>query len=494
MSTMNNGPESRNRIYAGEPIYLPYQVLLTGLPKDATETLVKATVSWSKSVVKVEVLPHESSRDGPFHASALVTFNSHDAAKEAKLMLHMKENCAGTGKMQISWYYPGGRASAQSDSESDLSAQSSGDATPQGHSYYHPRDKVSPIAGGNGYVGHDFPKPDGNHAYSAMFSPQSPIGNHLNDRIRISGKAMINNDSADDDETGELIRDPISYAENGLTRRSTVPKLPISRLSNLSLTTSNVQPSQIHVYSTPQQQGLGYGGPLSPMGNGGPPANYQLTSQHYSRHSFPPVNPADQNPPCNTLYVGNLPIDTNEDELKAMFSKQRGYKRLCFRTKANGPMCFVEFEDVSFATKALHELYGHPLHNSVKGGIRLSFSKNPLGVRSGQGIGAQQQTAPNGMMMYGGMNGMMNGGYGSSFATANGPPPGLAAPPGLGNNRPYNGMMMAHTNGNAGPYQASNYASNGWMNQPNYPRMVTAGGHPTMNGHPGFPPAYMMGR
>ncbi|KAG7109783.1 Cell wall integrity protein scw1 like [Verticillium longisporum] len=70
-----------------------------------------------------------------------------------------------------------------------------------------------------------------------------------------------------------------------------------------------------------------------------------------------------------------------------MFSKQRGYKRLCFRTKQNGPMCFVEFEDVTFATKALNELYGQPLHNSVKGGIRLSFSKNPLGVRSGQTSG-----------------------------------------------------------------------------------------------------------
>lgn len=97
---------------------------------------------------------------------------------------------------------------------------------------------------------------------------------------------------------------------------------------------------------------------------------------------LPPANPADQNPPCNTLYVGNLPLDTNEDELKKLFSKRRGYKRLCFRTKANGPMCFVEFEDVNYATRALEELYGYGLSNSVKGGIRLSFSKNPLGVRS----------------------------------------------------------------------------------------------------------------
>ncbi|ORZ02688.1 hypothetical protein BCR43DRAFT_500691 [Syncephalastrum racemosum] len=89
-------------------------------------------------------------------------------------------------------------------------------------------------------------------------------------------------------------------------------------------------------------------------------------------------NPADQNPPCNTLYVGNLPPFTSEDELRQLFSVCRGYKRMCFRTKPQGPMCFVEFDDVVFATQAMNELQGHNLSNSVKGGIRLSFSKNPL--------------------------------------------------------------------------------------------------------------------
>lgn len=83
------------------------------------------------------------------------------------------------------------------------------------------------------------------------------------------------------------------------------------------------------------------------------PTDYMMPAPGMEGHNFPPRNPADYNPPCNTLYVGNLPIDTSEDELKSLFSKQRGYKRLCFRTKQNGPMCFVEFEDVSFATKAL---------------------------------------------------------------------------------------------------------------------------------------------
>ncbi|KAI8339592.1 hypothetical protein BC941DRAFT_501071 [Chlamydoabsidia padenii] len=101
--------------------------------------------------------------------------------------------------------------------------------------------------------------------------------------------------------------------------------------------------------------------------------------QQYHRSS---INPADQNPPCNTLYVGNLPSNTNEDELNELFSQCKGYKRMCFRNKPQGPMCFVEFDDVVLATNALNELQGHGLTNSVKGGIRLSFSKNPLFIKN----------------------------------------------------------------------------------------------------------------
>ncbi|KAH9927294.1 uncharacterized protein B0H18DRAFT_1084803 [Fomitopsis serialis] len=102
-------------------------------------------------------------------------------------------------------------------------------------------------------------------------------------------------------------------------------------------------------------------------------------------------NPGDQNPPINTLYVGNLPTSTAgglplnhlEDRLRELFSKRPGYRKLCFRQKSNGPMCFVEFEDVHYATRALQDLYGNTLSGLVKGGgIRLSYSKNPLGVRT----------------------------------------------------------------------------------------------------------------
>ncbi|KAI8580130.1 hypothetical protein K450DRAFT_280124 [Umbelopsis ramanniana AG] len=97
-----------------------------------------------------------------------------------------------------------------------------------------------------------------------------------------------------------------------------------------------------------------------------------------SYRSYSSGNLTDQNPPCNTLYVGNLPPNTKEDELRQIFSRCMGYKRLCFRSKANGPLCFVEFDDVVRATQAMSELNGYILSNSLKGGIRLSFSKNPL--------------------------------------------------------------------------------------------------------------------
>lgn len=97
----------------------------------------------------------------------------------------------------------------------------------------------------------------------------------------------------------------------------------------------------------------------------------------------PPVTPADHGPPCNTLYVGNLPLDASEDELKTIFAESHGYKRICFRSEANGPVCLVEFEDILSATVALNDLYGCSLHNSVRGGVCLSYSKIPIGVRPG---------------------------------------------------------------------------------------------------------------
>ncbi|KAJ6164578.1 hypothetical protein N7470_003250 [Penicillium chermesinum] len=230
---------------------------------------------------------------------------------------------------------------------------------------------------------------------------------------------------------------------------------------------------------------------------------YPYGSQHTPRHSLPAANPNDLNPPCNTLYVGNLPPDTSEEELKALFSKQRGYKRLCFRNKQNGPMCFVEFDEVAMASKALNELYGYKLSNSVKTGIRLSFSKNPLGVRSGQPGSMSSSNPLSGPSVTPGGS-SLGGVHNHMFSSVSGPPPGLAAPPGLAMPMPMRNGNPMHAQGNPHAiHQSFNHNSglgirtnggNSMMMSP--PPGGTPGNSagPNMNGYNSFYPDYMMGR
>lgn len=388
-------------------------------------------------------------------------------------------------------------------------------------------EKLSPPPNPPGLGNGEFPVPESGGAIENLFSPTSPINSSFTP-LNL-GKSVINDETTDYAD-GLLLKEStnLGYASGGgagsrggpggvpqapIARRATSSSVPVTRFTHLSLNTNNTgangikgpapggggpgtpnfasprsaAPLQSPNNNQPQPMKAMSPHPVPPNAMGGmtPGAGYsQFPAQHYPRHhsNYPPVNPADQNPPCNTLYVGNLPIDTSEDELKAMFSKQRGYKRLCFRTKQNGPMCFVEFEDISFATKALNELYGQPLHNSVKGGIRLSFSKNPLGVRTGQSNGAgagggsasaaAAAAAAASMSPQNVMAGVVGAGTGGAqmgaaagppgFTTATGPPPGLAAPPGLGPGLgPSLGVgAVGHNGGGAaqfGMFPASNF-------------------------------------
>jgi len=435
-------------------------VRIRRLPLNTSEESLRLMMVFSKDILDVELEPAEQFEDPGFR-SAIITFQTLAGAQEAKNMLDGKSNVSNDAKLIveiISGSPITGRNGSSAASSVNSSRQTTGFT-----STYSSFERVSPTMNSVYRNSGDLTTTESSAPYQSIFSPHSPIGNYLSDRTRMTGKDLINNDAADDyDETRELLKDPLSFAENGSMaaqqRRATAPQIPIQRMSALSLNTNQgMGPSSMPPYAG--HQGLGAlsahpGNTMSPTGmNGaGPSMNYNLGGHSYGRpqHNFPPVNPADQNPPCNTLYVGNLPIDTSEEELKAMFSKQRGYKRLCFRTKQNGPMCFVEFEDVSFATKTLHELYGQLLHNSVKGGIRLSFSKNPLGVRSGQTPTPASSSAMNGLN-----SGMSTSGHG--FTSANGPPPGLSAPPpGLGMGR----MSYNHSiSNNANSYTPSGYGS-----------------------------------
>lgn len=466
------------------------RVLIRRLPLNTSEESLRLMVVWSKELADVELLPADKSEDDGFR-SALLRFRSMAGAQEAKKMLDGRSNISNDAEMIVE-VLSNSPPIARRNTVEQASAMppvtsSTGPAPvpasrqPARFNGFQPLDNsVSPTSN-SVFPAHEFIHPDANSHYQSIFSPQSPIGNHLSERPRISGKSLISSDFGDDDETSDLLKDPVAYAENGATsqRRATAPQIPIGRMAGLSLNTNPSQgPASLPPYMTP----------LSPANAPAPGLGYPVNGHSFPRHNFPPVNPADQNPPCNTLYVGNLPIDTSEEELKAMFSKQRGYKRLCFRTKQNGPMCFVEFEDVSFATKALHELYGQPLHNSVKGGIRLSFSKNPLGVRSGQAPGQGANTS------MGNMTGMMGNGT-NGFATTHGPPPGLAAPPGLGSGRGNYNLASSMNTGGSRPYNAAGFPgapTHPW-NTP-YNNSVATGPNSGLNNNSSYFPRHMMGR
>ncbi|KAF1816722.1 hypothetical protein P152DRAFT_381990, partial [Eremomyces bilateralis CBS 781.70] len=421
-------------------------ILLRRLPRSTTIETLRSMLLFAKDLINVDFIGADIPEDHGF-VSAVARFRTLNGANEATDRLHGKANTSNDANMvvevlqqEFTGYFNGRRNTVDHSlaRHGSISGQMS---PPNGHANRQPSryndtfqsmEKMSPPNGVQGLTSDSFAMPEPNPHLSSLFSPQSPIGNTF-----VSSKSMIN---VEDEETGKLLKDPVAYAKSGenhavSSRRPTNPQLPISRFNGLSLNTvehvnrGSREPSPpMSSFASPRMPMQSPNGALSPtslqspMSGIGATGPFHINPKPYQRHNYPPVNPADQNPPCNTLYVGNLPIDTSEDELKAMFSKQRGYKRLCFRTKQNGPMCFVEFEDVSFATKALNELYGHPLHNSVKGGIRLSFSKNPLGVRSIQNNNTNvAPTTP--LTPQGGHVGNM--GAPPGFPSASGPPPGL---------------------------------------------------------------------
>lgn len=497
------------------------------LPNDVSEKDLRAMLTFSEDLDDVQLERPTQPEDAGF-LSAVLTFTSLAGAQEVQNKLHGKPNLSRTAELIVelpaSSPASSGRGSLNegsvtvAPSTSTSSTASSTASIRQGTRYNGSAQAVEPLSmsvnsltgmagvanmngmnglsalngGLNGLYRGELPNTETSH-FPGMFSPQSPIGNHL--RSGISGKALIKNDLADDDEANQLLSDlhPLTdstshgYPDNipvaTQQRRQTVPHIPISRMANLSLATSNMPgPSSMPPaygqpgtapYSAVARAQISDISPIMPNGLG---SAHSYHSQHRGGSSYPAVNPADQNPPCNTLYVGNLPVDTSEEELKTLFSKARGYKRLCFRTKGNGPMCFVEFEDVSFATKALNDLYGVPLHNSVKGGIRLSFSKNPLGVRS------NQNSVPNGVGSAAGLNGMATGAA-NGFAAANGPPPGLRVPPGFRQTYPTSSPSSAGPASFGKGTFASSGSSNGIWNNNAYSANVSNANVHASNGY-----------
>jgi len=438
---MDFGAAPRLRLSTSDPTQIGLDttsplpaILLRKLPRNTNPEGLRSMLLFAKDLLGISLI--ESSPEDAAFSTAIAQFKSMIGAREAQERLDGKMNASNDANMiveafvevlgngRLSHRLSGRRNTLENNGQRHQSSSASPHGTTEGvsrhpsrySSTFQSRENISPPLTSPGHVNNEFPIPEHNSHFQNLFSPQSPVSNSIRDRQINSGKAVINDDAADD-ETGELLKDPLAFARNGRQQGAHRSSNPIPHFGNLTMNSGRNGGTAMPSGNTsgltsplPQQQ-------QQPNSHHSQNGGYGKTSPQ--RLSFPPANPADQNPPCNTLYVGNLPLDTNEDELKRLFSQQRGYKRLCFRMKQNGPMCFVEFESITLATQALSQLYGTLLSNSVKGGIRLSFSKNPLGVRSGQ-------SGPPGPGL--GSPGMPPG-LGNNIA----PPPGFSAggPPGL---------------------------------------------------------------
>ncbi|TYH47601.1 hypothetical protein ES332_D10G009100v1 [Gossypium tomentosum] len=97
--------------------------------------------------------------------------------------------------------------------------------------------------------------------------------------------------------------------------------------------------------------------------------------------SYVPVQNTKDNPPCNTLFIGNLGENINEEELRGLFSTQPGFKQMKILRQERHTVCFIEFEDVNSASNVHHSLQGAVIPSSGSIGMRIQYSKNPFGKR-----------------------------------------------------------------------------------------------------------------
>ncbi|XWS11462.1 hypothetical protein CRYUN_Cryun37aG0000300 [Craigia yunnanensis] len=101
--------------------------------------------------------------------------------------------------------------------------------------------------------------------------------------------------------------------------------------------------------------------------------------------SYVPVQNTKDNPPCNTLFIGNLGENINEEELRGLFSVQPGFKQMKILRQERHTVCFIEFEDVITATNVHHTFQGAVIPSSGSIGMRIQYSKNPFGKRKDSG-------------------------------------------------------------------------------------------------------------
>ena len=84
--------------------------------------------------------------------------------------------------------------------------------------------------------------------------------------------------------------------------------------------------------------------------------------------------------PIDTIMISNISLSTTEENLSTIMNGFAGYKRS--KLINNGKFCtaWVQFEDVKGAEAAINSLNGSSTLALDAQGLRVAFSKKPMGV------------------------------------------------------------------------------------------------------------------
>lgn len=114
-----------------------------------------------------------------------------------------------------------------------------------------------------------------------------------------------------------------------------------------------------------------------------PPPHLHSQKNLGTRNMTNSINNNGHNQPCSTLFVANLGLNINEEEIRQLFKAYPGFSRIRMHNKGGSPVAFVEYQDVRQASVVLNILQGFIFSSSEKGnGIRIEFARTKMGDAS----------------------------------------------------------------------------------------------------------------
>jgi len=110
---------------------------------------------------------------------------------------------------------------------------------------------------------------------------------------------------------------------------------------------------------------------FSPFVNPTPPTSPSVTNPTSNNSATPTTGPKISGV-LATLFVGNLALDVQRNDLTRLFYLMPGFKELRMTHRNEHPIAFVEFSDGNSALQAMKALQGAPIGSTR---IRIEFAK-----------------------------------------------------------------------------------------------------------------------